>query len=67
MSENSITITLLNMWSLKKHFLGIISDKHVLEIDALCLVETQLLITENATSTESGLWSYFTSSLIIIR
>lgn len=67
MSENLLNVTLLNVRSLKKHFLDILSDKHLLKIDAMCLTETQLLTTENTVSTEWGLWSYFTSSLIMIK
>lgn len=52
MSENLLNVTLLNVRSLKKHFLDILSDKHLLKIDAMCLTETQLLTTENTVSTE---------------
>lgn len=40
--ESSLTITLLNVRSLKKHAVDIVSDKIICDIDVLCLTETKI-------------------------
>lgn len=49
---------------MQQHFLDIINDEHLLEKESLYLTETHLLPTENTTSIESNLQTYFTSSFI---
>ena len=46
-SEDSVTLTLLNTRSLKKHAIDIKCDSHLMETDILCLTETHILPEQN--------------------
>lgn len=47
--ENALTITLLSLSSLEKHFDYLLVDQHLLNNDILGLTETQLQLTEYTT------------------
>lgn len=51
--DHSLTISLLNTRSLKKHAVDILADVRLMENDILCLTETQLDITANTVGIEN--------------
>ena len=52
-TESAITISLLNTRSFKIHFRDILMEKHLLDNDIRCLIETQLEINGNTYMMES--------------
>ena len=57
-SHDSLTITLLNTRSLKKHAIDIKSDKRLMETDILCLTETHILPNQDVEDIEAQLDSF---------
>jgi len=55
---HSITITLLNTRSLRKHSIDISADKHLCNSDIICLTETQLLPDNDTSSIEGDLHEF---------
>ena len=65
---NLLTLTLLNMQSLKSHVIDLINDQGSLVNDLLCLTETQVQREDNAINTEAELGSsimYLSTQIII--
>ena len=57
-APHSITITLVNTRSLRKHAIDISADKHLCNSDIICLTETQLLPENDTSNIESDLHEF---------